>query len=345
MESNVTKTAMLLSNVSTKSFDNATLEMITSPIMTIAVPVIYLAVVIFSVPLNTVSFWILLFHTKKKSPTIIFTINLSLTDFLYSLSLPFQIVYHLSGNNWPFGDYVCRISTVAFYGNMHCSILTTCAISLDRYWGIVKPLHTRHWRTVRSAVIACIFMWALVLLMNSLMITSCLTVNVEQLGVVTCFDIIPKTMFSPPIYGYLYFSAHLLFFFIIPLIIFVICYSVILKTLKNSPNTEIPDSKRQTINLITVILLCFSVCYVPHIILQIIHTVLRSQKKSLYVYYKLSLGLNSLNCCFDPFIYYFASKDFRHKLQSKICGCSFMRFDESSTSKVSEMAHLKVQQS
>uniref|UniRef100_A0A8C4SMV8 G-protein coupled receptors family 1 profile domain-containing protein n=1 Tax=Erpetoichthys calabaricus TaxID=27687 RepID=A0A8C4SMV8_ERPCA len=280
---------ILVPNVSTKSFDNATLEMITSPIMTIAVPVIYLAVVIFSVPLNTVSFWILLFHTKKKSPTIIFTINLSLTDFLYSLSLPFQIVYHLSGNNWPFGDYVCRISTVAFYGNMHCSILTTCAISLDRYWGIVKPLHTRHWRTVRSAVIACIFMWALVLLMNSLMIT-----------IVTCFDIIPKTITSAVLlhHSFNHFCYMLLCYF---------------KNVKEFTNTEIPDSKRQTINLITVILLCFSVCYVPHIILQIIHTVLRSQKKSLYVYYKLSLGLNSLNCCFDPFIYYFLFR-WRRKL-------------------------------
>ncbi|XP_039600702.1 P2Y purinoceptor 8-like [Polypterus senegalus] len=345
MESNMTKTTILSSNVSTKSFDSDILQMITSPIMTIALPVIYLAVVIFSVPLNIVSLWILLFHTKKKSPTIIFTINLSLTDFLYSLSLPFQIVYHLSGNNWPFGDYACRISTIAFYGNMHCSILTTCAISLDRYWGIVKPLYTRHRRTVRSAIIACIFMWALVLLVNSLTMTNRLTVNVEQLGIVTCFDIIPKTMFSSPIYGYLYFLAHLLFFFIIPLIIFVICYSVIVKTLKNSPNTDIPDSKRQTVNLIAIILLCFSVCYVPHIILQIIHMVLMSQKKSIYVYYKLSLGLNSLICCFDPFIYYFASKDFRHKLHSEICGCSFMRFDESSTSRVSEMAHLKVQQS
>ncbi|KAK1169860.1 P2Y purinoceptor 8-like [Acipenser oxyrinchus oxyrinchus] len=318
------------------------LEMITSKTLTVALPVIYLVVFIISIPLNTISLWLLCCHTKRNNPTIIYAINLSLTDLLYSAFLPFQIIYHLNGNNWPFGDIVCRISIVAFYGNMYCSVLTTCAISLERYWGIVQPLQTKHWRTSKVAVITCISIWLVVLITHVLVLYKDFTFSIEDLNITTCFDIFPKNLFKPKITGYLYFAVPLIFFLIIPLIVVIVCYTSIIKTLKDSPNTETHDSKKQTMYLILVVVLCFIVCYLPNILLQILHMIYKSRGKSLYVYYKLCLGINSLNCCFDPFVYYFASKDFRCKLQKKLCCCLPDAHDEQTTSNLSELARIPI---
>lgn len=96
-------------------------------------------------------------------------------------------------------------------------------------------------------------------------------------------------------------------------------YASIVRKLYGSRDLDTPRQvKRQTIRLIAVVVLCFLFCYVPTIVLQILHMVYRTRGKSLYVYYKLTLGINSLNCCFDPFIYYFASREFRQKFCSKI---------------------------
>ncbi|MBN3295749.1 P2RY8 protein, partial [Amia calva] len=292
--------------------------MITSRILTEALPIIYLMVFIVSTPCNLISLWLLCCHTKRNNPTIIFAINLSLTDLLYSTFLPFQIIYHLRGNDWPFGQVMCRVATAAFYGNMNCSILTTCAISLERYCGIVKPLRTKHWMTATNAAIICLLAWIFVLAVHMPMLSHDLTMKVDSLNITTCFDILPKSLFPHKALGYMYFGAILVFFFILPLIVFILCYSAIIKALRVSTSSDTQRSKRQTMRLIVVVVLCFLACYVPNIVLQMLHMVYTYKGKSLYVYYKLSLGANSLNCCFFPFVYYFASKEFRGKLRQKL---------------------------
>ncbi|XP_036395877.1 P2Y purinoceptor 8-like [Megalops cyprinoides] len=320
------------------SLSNSTLEMVGSPILTLALPVIYLLVFMFSTPCNLISLWLLCCHTKHKNPTIIFAINLALTDLLYSIFLPFQIAYHFRGNDWPFGDAMCSVVTVIFYGNMHCSILTTCAISLERYWGIVRPLRTKHWRTGAKAALCCLLIWVCVLVVHISLLYNRLTFRVSQLNVTTCFDIIPKSVFPDRIMGYVYFGAVLLLFFVLPLFVLVGCYTVIIWKLHASRDLDTPQrAKRQTMLLIVVVVLCFLCCYLPNIVLQFLHMVYVSRGKSLYIYYKLSLGLNSLNSCFDPFIYYFASREFRQKFRSKLF-CTASEHEETTSSELANLS-------
>lgn len=75
-----------------RGVNNATLEMLVSPVMTLAVPVIYLSVFVCSTPCNLLSLVALLnVHYKHHTPTSVFAINLSLADLLYSAFLPLQV--------------------------------------------------------------------------------------------------------------------------------------------------------------------------------------------------------------------------------------------------------------
>ena len=71
---------------------NGTLEMLISPLMTRAVPSVYLLVFICSTPFNLVSLVALVsIPCRRHSPTSLFAVNLVLADLMYSASLPLQV--------------------------------------------------------------------------------------------------------------------------------------------------------------------------------------------------------------------------------------------------------------
>ncbi|XP_041055536.1 P2Y purinoceptor 8-like [Carcharodon carcharias] len=300
--------------------ENSTIQMLNNTMLHNTLPAIYLAIFIISTPLNAISLWLLCCHMQPKTPTVIFSINLAVSDLLYSLALPFQFIYHWNRNDWQVGDPLCRMVTVLFYGNTHCSILTVMWISVDRYLAIVHPLHTSHLRTVKTAISLCLVSWLFVVLVHLPLMYTEQTYHVQALKIITCFDVVRRDMFPAIYYFYLYYSSQIFLFFIVPFIVMMLCYSRIIRVLLKTPETQMRESRKQIVYLTIVVLLAFTICYLPTQIIVIIHFVLSKQKKPIYVLYKFSLTLNSLNGCFDPLLYYFASKEFRRKVQ-KFCTC------------------------
>ncbi|XP_054830314.1 P2Y purinoceptor 8-like [Eublepharis macularius] len=307
---------------------NTTIEMLQSSMLQIALPILFSIIFSISVPLNCVSLWFLWWYSRPWTPIIVFSINLTIADLLYSMVLPFQIIYHLKKNNWLFGDTLCRVVTVLFYGNMHCSMLTMMSISIERYLGIVHPLHYKAMRPIRTSILTCVVIWALVLLPLIPLMKNNLTIHVQQLSIITCFDVLPQNMFEDVKHFIAYFGSKIFFFFFLPLIVMGFCYISIILTLLHSSSTQLREAKRHTVYLIIILLVVLCICYLPHIVVSVVHYVYTLEDKSFYAEYKLSLAMNSFNCCFDPLVYYFASKEFRQKIQKKLCRCVTTGFSE-----------------
>uniref|UniRef100_A0A3Q3EVZ2 P2Y receptor family member 8 n=2 Tax=Kryptolebias marmoratus TaxID=37003 RepID=A0A3Q3EVZ2_KRYMA len=305
---------VMTGNSSRTQLDNATLLLFQDVPTSVGISVIYMFVTIINLVGNGLSIWLLLFRTSPKTPSIIFMINLTLTDLALGTALPFQISYQLHGYNWTLGSKTCSFLTLVFYTNMYCSILTMMAIGIDRYLGIVKPMAFRKNRRRKFvAVISCILMWSLVLGILYPLMTTDLTYDIPELGITTCFDVLKKNML-PSVTAWAAFLFSLVFvLFLFPFCVTVFCYvSVIRKLASDSKTTQ----KRRAIRLAVVVLLVFVVCFAPNNILLLLHSVLRLfYDKSLYMAYKLSLCFSCVNSCLDPFIYYFACKDFRLKLR------------------------------
>ncbi|XP_026865013.2 P2Y purinoceptor 8-like isoform X2 [Electrophorus electricus] len=294
--------------------DNATLEALDSPFVTVVVPVIYMLVFVISTPCNVIALCLLCGLTKRSTPTIIYSINLCLADLLYSIILPLQVDYHFHGNNWRFGMVTCNISTAAFYCNLQCSVLTTCAIALERYCGIVHPLKTHLLWSPRKAVMTCCCIWGLVLALQLPFFLFNFTLFIPQLNITTCFDVLPKAAFEGT-KGYLYFITIYLVFYVVPLVLLVVCSCAVVHALRRTLDAGVQRSHRRVQVLVMVSALCFIICYLPNMVIQPLHMVYRHSKQSLYAYYKLTLSINSLNCCFDPFVYYLASRELRQALR------------------------------
>lgn len=204
--------------------------------------------------------------------------------------------------------------TLMFYTNMYCSILTMMAIGIDRYLGIVKPMQFRQTRKRKfNAVIGCLVMWGLVLSVLYPLMTTDLTFDIPELGITTCFDVLKKDMLPSMLAWAAFLLSMVFILFLLPFCVTTFCYvSVIRKLARDSKTAQ----KERAIRLAFIVLLVFTVCFAPNNILLLSHTVLRLfYKKSAYMAYKLSLCFSCLNSCIDPFIYYFASKDFRQKLR------------------------------
>ncbi|KAJ8253411.1 hypothetical protein GJAV_G00212660 [Gymnothorax javanicus] len=293
--------------------DNATLAMLRDQTTTRAVSAVYIIIFLINVPGNGMSLWLLLFRTTK-TPTIIFMINLTLTDLAMGLALPLQITYQLRGFDWQYGSAACGFMTVMFYANMYCSILTMMAISIDRYLGIVRPVQFRQQEKRKEcAVIGCLVMWAVVLVALYPLESTDLTYRVDDLNITTCFDVLKKDMLpSIPHWAIFLFTLSGILF-LIPFIATVLCYvSIIHKLVRTSRSHQ----KGKAVRLAFSVLFVFVICFAPNNVLLLAHAVRRLfYNDSLYVAYKLSLSLSCFNSCIDPFIYYFASKEFRKKLR------------------------------
>ncbi|KAM8855060.1 P2Y purinoceptor 8 [Spinachia spinachia] len=301
-------------NSSSFKLDNTTRALFLNVHTSIAISAIYMVVTAINLIGNGLSMWLLVFRTHPKTPSIIFMINLTLTDISLGAALPFQIAYQLQGYHWTMGPKMCSIMTLVFYTNMYCSILTMMAIGIDRYLGIVRPMRFRQTRVRKSmAVLSCILMWAVVLVVLCPLMTADLTFEVQELGITTCFDVLKKDML-PNLYAWALFLFSMVFvLFLFPFCVTTFCYvSVIRKLARNSKTAQ----KERAIRLAFIVLLVFTFCFAPNNILLLTHTVLRLfYEKSVYMAYKLSLCFSCLNSCLDPFIYYFACKDFRQKLR------------------------------
>ncbi|MBN3295746.1 P2RY8 protein, partial [Amia calva] len=305
-------------DLNSTQLDNATLALFQNKEASTALSVIYVIVILISFPSNSLSLWLLLFRTTL-TPSTIYMINLTITDLVICLFLPFQIVYQLNGYNWIFGENMCSVVTVMFYSNMYCSILTMTAISLSRYIGVVCPMTFENHKN-RYALMVCLAMWVAILIVMYPLERTDLTYKVKELNITTCFDILKKSML-PSIGAWAAFLFTLfVLLFMIPFILTVYCYTrVILKLLhpnQQQVNRDSQIQKKRAILLVTIVLFVFITCFAPNNIILLTHMIGRLYyDKSFYMAYKLTLSLSCLNSCLDPFIYYFASTEFRKKLR------------------------------
>ncbi|XP_068952359.1 proteinase-activated receptor 3 [Petaurus breviceps papuanus] len=297
------KCAMDKSSIVTLHVNNNTIGYLTSSLSTKLIPAIYIVVFSVGVSANTATLWMLYFQTKSISMNI-FYINLAVADLLFCVTLPFKIAYHLHGNNWLFGEAMCRMTTAVFYGNMYCTTLLLACISISRYLAIVHPFTYRGLPKRTYAMLACGMVWAtLFLYMVPLFITK-QVYYLDQLGIYTCHDVHNTCEMMSPFHLY-YFISLAFVGFVIPLVVIIFCYTSIIRTLKAY------DQKWfWYIKVSLLILVIFAICFTPSNILLITHHVnyYNNNIDDLYFSYLIALCLGSLNSCLDPFLYFLMSK-------------------------------------
>lgn len=290
-------------------------DILTSRVTTVFLPVVYIVVFVVGLPTNAMAIWVFLFRTKKKHPSSIFMANLALADLLFIAWIPLKIAYHFNGNNWIYGDALCKVLVAFFYGNMYCSTCFIACISVQRYWVVVHPLSQQR-KSNCQAVAVSIAVWVAVWLITVPLYLYDQEVLVTNLNIHTCHDV---TRPSQKNMAAGYFLTMGTLGFVAPAVVCVVSYVLMLKALRNSmADPSISKKRRKAVVLIVTVLLMFLLCFAPSNIMLLVHYVLllRGAADNLYGFYITTLCLASLNSCIDPFVYYFISEEFRDHVKN-----------------------------
>ncbi|XP_037401732.1 proteinase-activated receptor 2-like isoform X1 [Pygocentrus nattereri] len=328
---------------------NASGPALKGDLTTVFLPAVYIIVFIVGLPTNAMALWVFLFRTKKKHPASILMANLALADLLFIVWLPLKITYHFNGNDWTFGEPLCKVLVGFFYGNMYCSAIFIACISVQRYWGIVHPLSQK--LNNRVTVCVCVCVWIVVWVLTVPLYLYDQTVKVTNMCITTCHDV---TRFNQTHFPVGYFLTMGTVGYVVPCVVCIVSYLLTFLSLRRSvTDSSSSKKKRKAIVLMVTVLVMFLVCFTPSNIMLMVHYSLLGAKipNNVYGIYMVALCLGSLNSCLDPFVYYYISEEFRdHVKNSLMCrsertskqmkvSFSALKFSKKSNTYTSDSAH------
>ncbi|XP_066535131.1 prostaglandin D2 receptor 2 [Hoplias malabaricus] len=108
---------------------------------------------------NAIILWVLGYRLRRKTVAAVWVINLALSDFLVTLTLPLFTHYLAVGHSWEMGQPLCSFQASMFFLNMFISAFLLAAISLDRCLLVAKPVWSQNRRTVTAAWKVCALGW------------------------------------------------------------------------------------------------------------------------------------------------------------------------------------------
>ncbi|XP_061548538.1 G-protein coupled receptor 183-A isoform X2 [Phycodurus eques] len=284
-------------------------------------PLVYCAVFLVGLLGNVLALHVIRPNLKKMNSTTLYSLNLVISDILFTLSLPFRISYYALGFHWPLGEAACKISGLVFYINTYAGVNFMTCLSVDRFIAVVLPLRFSRLRNVSNVRYICVGVWLLVLGQTLPLLGMPMT-NAEADGFVTCMeypnfdkvDHIAAILIGGVFLGY-----------VVPVVTILVCYSFLCSKLRSTAKSnrlmEKSGRSRKAIGVICCVSLVFVLCYSPyHInILQYMVRKLASRPDcadltAFQVSLHITVCLMNLNACLDPFVYFFACKGYKRKL-------------------------------
>lgn len=108
---------------------------------------------------NALILWVVGFRLQRRTVASVWVLNLAMSDFLATLTLPLFTVYFNSSQSWELGNPLCKAQASIFFLNMFVSAFLLAAISLDRCLLVAKPVWSQNHRTVAGAWKVCAVGW------------------------------------------------------------------------------------------------------------------------------------------------------------------------------------------
>ncbi|XP_013044784.3 P2Y purinoceptor 1-like [Anser cygnoides] len=281
-------------------------------------PGVYLVVTPLGLVGNALGLWHL--WAAPRGPLSLLVGNLGLADLLYVGTLPFLVSYYLRGRAWPFGRAWCRLTRGLFHLNLYASIGFLTCISLHRYLGIVHPLRARgRCQDVFSSVglSAAVWGWVVVQVAPDLAFSK-MGPNETQ-----CHDTTERDSLD----SYLAYTAAITVTgFVVPFLIIVGCYCHVVVVLCRNDTMD-PSLRRRSIRLVVLVMVLFSVCFLPYHIFRNLNLLSRrwqqqgsctQASRDIYISYQVTRGLASFNSALNPLLYIMTSKDCMSRMRT-IC--------------------------
>ncbi|KAM4906059.1 2-oxoglutarate receptor 1 [Sylvia borin] len=278
--------------------------------------VLYSLIFLVCFPGNIVTIFVYCVKMRPWKSSTIIMLNLAITDLLYVVTLPFFIHYYANGNDWIFGDFMCKFIQFCFYFNMYSGIIFLSCFSIFRFLVVVHPMKCLFLRKRRWAVVTCTVVW-----MISLVALSPLAVLIapsHRQNKTICPDLVAAQNFDTSRW---YNWTLTVFAFFLPLLTVTLCYVLIICILATGLHTQ-ATYKQKARRLTVLLLLVFYVCFLPFHIFQGIRLELQIQpvschlKKTILFMFIITKPLAALNTFGNLLLYVVSGDNFQQAILS-----------------------------
>ncbi|XP_006893025.1 PREDICTED: c-C chemokine receptor type 5 [Elephantulus edwardii] len=272
-------------------------------------PPLYSLVFIFGFVGNLLVVLTLINCKKLKSMTDIYLLNLAVSDLLFLLTLPFWAHYATDG--WVFGEAACRLFTGLYHTGYFGGIFFIILLTVDRYLAIVHAVFALKARTVTFGVVTSVVTWVVAVFASLPSII--FTRSQKEVSRLTCS---PHFQSSQHHFWKNFLALKITILgLVLPLLVMVVCYSGILKTLLRCRNEK---KKLKAVRLIFTIMIIYFLFWTPYTVVLVLTTFpgpfgLDNCESSnrLDQAMQVTETLGMTHCCINPIIYAFVGEKFR----------------------------------
>uniref|UniRef100_A0A668A0Z1 G-protein coupled receptors family 1 profile domain-containing protein n=1 Tax=Myripristis murdjan TaxID=586833 RepID=A0A668A0Z1_9TELE len=275
---------------------------------------VYIIAFVTGFPANILAFYTFSKKVRQKStPIDILLLNLTISDLLFLLFLPFKMQEVLNNMMWEMPYALCPLSGFIFYMTIYNSTFFLTAVSVERYLGVAFPIQHSLKRRPIYAVAASIFCWIFCFLHLSIVFIIPL-IGPESTENFTnvCYENFTEAQLNVLLPVRLELCLVL---FCIPFLICSFCYINFIRIL--SKLRHIGRRRRlRAIGLAVGTLLVFAVCFGPYNVSHIVGFITWKSPD----WRDKALLCSTFNACLDPFIFYFSSSAVRGTVGSVMEG-------------------------
>ncbi|XP_066101714.1 C-C chemokine receptor type 5 [Saccopteryx bilineata] len=257
---------------------------------------------------------ILITCKKLKSMTDIYLLNLAISDLLFLLTVPFWAYY--AADHWVFGNEGCRLLTGLYFIGFFSGIFFIILLTIDRYLAIVHAVFALKARTVTFGVVTSGATWVVAVFASLPGII--FTKSQREGSRYTCSPHYPTSQYD--FWKNFQTLKMVILGLVLPLLVMIVCYSGILKTLLRCRNER---KRHRAVRLIFVIMIVYFLFWAPYIIVLLLNTFQKflglnncSSSNSLDYAMQATETLAMTHCCVNPVIYAFVGEKFRSYLSA-----------------------------
>ncbi|XP_072372319.1 C3a anaphylatoxin chemotactic receptor-like [Scyliorhinus torazame] len=228
----------------------------------------------------------------KKTVSMVWLLNLSLADFIFTATLPFSIAHLALKTHWPFGSFICKFLSFINHLNMFASVFILAVISLDRCISVTLPVWSQNHRTVQFACTVSLLVWILAVVFSIPFFLIRETAEDRLEGKTYCF-------YSEHTYSLSSLMVvRFVLAFLIPFITIAVCYSIIMVKVRRRWR----KSSAKSCKITSMIIAAFFICWIPFHVLNIIHA---TSDEDFPVWLPIVTNLAYANSCVNPILYLF----------------------------------------
>lgn len=270
-------------------------------------PWLYLSLALLGLPTNGIV--LLDLWRSERTPTVIFTLNIVVSDLMMCCSFFLRIAYYKNNKKWLSGSSVCNavelIMFSCFYINLYCNMCFLLWTSINRYATVVNPVYIlfRVFKHPKPCWTICFLTWLVVASIVSISMATKLSLRVTN-G--TCFD---QVINSFNLYKNKFTTVHSIgvagFFFI--LFLMLVSYSLLVFHLQQVRGGSLvsagfgPGGGLKVRRKILASVILFVLCFLPYHIQRII--LLKSDGGDCQAQFRIktaTIFLAALSSCLQP---------------------------------------------